>query len=131
MRYHNFYYEYIPLLSASLMMFGAPDVLIFNTIDKKFYDFDLSKIKRFLGSVYAGYIERDYFFELWKKISDYEVIISAYHFRKMLNIDKNVFNNLIDKKQAVKGLRSTHYKYSYVNKILKDNKIILNNDNYF
>ena len=71
------------------------------------------------------YIDRKFFFNFWQRISDCEIIISSFNFRKILKVDANIFDAIIDKSQRVKGVRGSYYKLSYVNKVLKDNNLPL------
>ena len=71
------------------------------------------------------FIDREFFFELWEKVSHQEVIISSHFFRKTLKVDKKTFDIIVDKTQRVMGLKGSYYKISYVNKVLKDNNLPL------
>lgn len=118
----------IPLTVASLLLFGdkgAIQGLLFRGsfidteyIEKKIYKSENSNKSQL-------FIDRDFFFEFWQRISDQEVIISSYFFKKALNVDKNTFNIIVDKNQRIKGFKGIYYKISYVNKVLKENNLPL------
>ena len=120
----------IPLTVASLLLFGdkgAIQGLLFRGafsdyyteyIEKKIYKSENSNKNQL-------FIDRDFFFEFWQRISDQEVIISSYFFKKALKVDKNTFNIIVDKNQRIKGLKGIYYKISYVNKVLKENNLPL------
>lgn len=71
------------------------------------------------------FIDREFFMNFWKEISDCELIISAYFFRKKMGISYKMFTYIVDKSQRVKGVRGSYYKLSYVNKVLKENNLPL------
>lgn len=118
----------IPLTVASLLLFGdkgAIQGLLFRGafidteyIEKKIYKSENSNKNQL-------FIDRDFFFEFWQRISDQEVIISSYFFKKALKVDKNTFNIIVDKNQRIKGFKGIYYKISYVNKVLKENNLPL------
>ena len=112
----------IPLTLASLLLFR--DKTTFRTLLDSGSFFDSKNIKK---KIYKSsgllFIDRQFFFDLWEKLSHQELIISSHFFRKTLKVDKKTFDIIVDKTQRVKGLKGSYYKISYVNKVLKDNNL--------
>lgn len=126
-RYRN--YNAIPLTIASYMLFGCRNNIIDNLKQKSFFkDVDEFKKNIFKNEETARgnfFIDREFFMNFWKEISDCELIISAYFFRKKMGISYKMFTYIVDKNQRVKGVRGSYYKLSYVNKVLKENNLPL------
>ena len=117
-------YHGMPLTFASFLLFcdrGAMQRLL---ISGSF--FDSKKIEEKIYKVSGQlFIDREFFFELWEKISHQDVIISSYSFKKFLKVDKKTFDIIVDKKQRVKALKGSYYKISYVNKLFEENNLPL------
>ena len=115
-------YHGMPLTFASFLLFcdrGAMQRLL---ISGSF--FDSKKIEEKIYKVSGQlFIEREFFFELWEKISHQDVIISSYSFNKFLKVDKKTFDVIIDTNQRVKALKGSYYTLSYVNKVMTDNHL--------
>ena len=114
----------MPLTFASFLLFcdrGAMQRLL---ISGSFFDNEKinEKIYKVSGQLF---IDREFFFELWEKISHQDVIISSYSFKKFLKVDKKTFDIIVDKKQRVKALKGSYYKISYVNKLFEENNLPL------
>ena len=126
-RYKN--YDAIPVCMASYMLFGCRSKIVDYLNQKNFFkDADEFKKNIFKNEETPQgqfYINRDFFMKFWKKISDYELIISANFFRKKLGVNYRMFNCMVDSTQRVKGVKGSYYKLSYVNKVLKENKLPL------
>ena len=117
-------YHGMPLTFASFLLFcdrGAMQRLL---ISGSFFDNEKinEKIYKVSGQLF---IDREFFFELWEKISHQDVIISSYSFKKFLKVDKKTFDIIVDKKQRVKALKGSYYKISYVNKLFEENNLPL------
>ena len=126
-RYRN--YNAIPLFIASYMLFGCrSNILDYLTQECFFKNVDEFK-KNIFKNEESGrcnfYIDRDFFMKFWKELSNYELIISANFFRKKLGVNYIMFNSIVDATQRVKGVKGSYYKLSYVNKVLKENKLPL------
>lgn len=119
----------IPLTVASLLLFGDKGAIQGLLFRSGFIDNEYIEEKIYKPSENSNknqlFIDRDFFFEFWQRISDQEVIISSYFFKKALNVDKNTFNIIVDKNQRIKGFKGIYYKISYVNKVLKENNLPL------
>lgn len=126
-RYRN--YNAIPLFIASYMLFGCRN----NILDYLNQDSFFENVDEFRENIFKNdesgrcnfYINRDFFMKFWKKLSDYELIISASCFRKKLGVNHKMFTCIVDAMQRVKGVKGSYYKLSYVNKVLKDNNLPL------
>ena len=119
-------YYGIPLSHASFLLFGDREGIKILLSRDGFCDNENIKEKIYRPSEKTQlFIDREFFFDFWKKTSHQEVIISSCFFRKALKVDKKTFDIIIDKNQRVKGLKGSYYKISYVNKTLKDNNLPL------
>ena len=126
-RYRN--YNAIPISIASYMLFGCRNNILDDLNQKSFFE-NVDEIKKniFRDEETARgnfYIDREFFMNFWKKISDYELIISANFFRKKLGVNYRMFTCIVDSTQRVKGVKGSYYKLSYVNKVLKENNLPL------
>lgn len=112
----------MPLTSASSLLFR--DRTTFRTLldNGSFFDSDNIKKKIYKSSGLL-FIDRQFFFELWEKLSHQEVIISSHSFKIFLKADKKAFDIIVDKNQRVKGLKRSYYNLSYVNKVLTNNHL--------
>lgn len=119
-------YHGIPLSNASFLLFGDREGIQILLSRDGFCDNENIKEKIYRPSEKAQlFIDREFFFELWEKVSHQEIIISSYFFRKALKVDKKTFNVIVDKNQRVMGLKGSYYSISYVNQVLKDNNLPL------
>lgn len=119
-------YYGIPLSLASFLLFGDREGIQILLSRSSFCDNEKIKEKIYRPSEKTQlFIDREFFFDFWRKVSHQEIIISSYFFRKALKVDKKTFDIIIDKNQRVKGLKGSYYKISYVNKTLKDNNLPL------
>lgn len=119
-------YHEIPLSTASFLLFGDREGIQILLSRDGFCDNENIKKKIYRPSEKTQlFIDREFFFDFWKKTSHQEVIISSYFFRKALKVNKKIFDIIIDKNQRVKGLKGSYYKISYVNKVLEDNDLPL------
>ena len=126
-RYRN--YNAIPLFIASYMLFGCRS----NILDYLKQECFFENVDEFKKNIFKNeetpqgqfYINRDFFMKFWKELSNYELIISANFFRKKLGVNYRMFNCIVDSTQRVKGVKGSYYKLSYVNKVLKENKLPL------
>ena len=126
-RYRN--YNAIPLFMASYMLFGCRSKIVDYLNQKNFF----KDVEEFKKNIFKNeetpqgqfYINRDFFMKFWKELSNYELIISASCFRKKLGVNYRMFNCIVDSTQRVKGVKGSYYTLSYVNKVLKDNKLPL------
>ena len=126
-RYRN--YNAIPLFIASYMLFGCRN----NILDYLNQDSFFENVDEFKKNIFENdesrrcnfYIDRDFFMNFWKELSDYELIISASCFRKKLGVNHKMFTCIVDSTQRVKGVKGSYYKLSYVNKVLKENNLPL------
>ena len=126
-RYKN--YNAIPLFMASYMLFGCRSKIVDYLNQKNFF----KDVEEFKKNIFKNeetpqgqfYINRDFFMKFWKELSNYELIISANFFRKKLGVNYRMFNCIVDSTQRVKGVKGSYYKLSYVNKVLKENKLPL------
>lgn len=126
------YYDNITLYCASVLLFGSPTNLTQKLINNDGLAFTLDSSKITRGKDDRMYfIDRAYFMDFWKKLSDCEPLITGFQFRKILKVDKYTFNKLIDKNQRIKGLgvRASYFKLSYVKEVLRQNNIEFNFDN--
>ena len=122
-------YNAIPLFIASYMLFGCRN----NFLDYLTQECFFENVDEFKKNIFKNeesgrcnfYINRDFFMKFWKETSDYELIISANFFRKKLGVNYRMFNSIVDATQRVKGVKGSYYKLSYVNKVLKENKLPL------
>ena len=119
-------YHGIPLSHASFLLLGDREGIQILLSKDGFCDNEKIKEKIYRPSEKTQlFIDREFFFDFWKKTSHQEVIISSYFFRKALKVDKKTFDIIIDKNQRVKGLKGSYYKISYVNKLLEENNLPL------
>ena len=122
-------YSGMPLTIASFLLFGCRNSIQDHFRNGSFFLEEEHIEKRIYMSDQTSrcqlYIDREFFFNFWQKISNCEIIISSFNFRKILKVDANIFDAIIDKSQRVKGVRGSYYKLSYVNKVLKDNNLPL------
>ena len=126
-RYRN--YNAIPLFIASYMLFGCRSNILDCLKQDSFFE-NIDEVKKNIFKNDESercnfYIDRDFFMKFWKEISDYELIISASCFRKKLGVNYKMFTCIVDATQRVKGVKGSYYKLSYVNKVLKENKLPL------
>ena len=126
-RYRN--YNAIPVFIASYMLFGCRSSII-NYLNQKNFFKDVEEFKKNIfkneeTSQGQFYINRDFFMNFWKEISNYELIISTSFFRKKLGVNYRMFTCFVDSTQRVKGVKGSYYKLSYVNKVLKENNLPL------
>lgn len=126
-RYRN--YNAIPLFIASYMLFGCRNNMLDYLHQDGFFENSDEFRKNIFKNEESGrcnfYINRDFFMNFWKEISDYELIISASCFRKKLGVNHKMFTCIVDSTQRIKGVKGSYYKLSYVNKVLKENNLPL------